>query len=140
VKAVLDASIAIKWVLPETDSIKAVSLRDEFRNNVRHFIAPDTFPVEVAHALTRAERRGLIQQNEARIKLSDVFTTAPDLHPYLPLLPRAVELSSQVRLGVYDCLYVALAEQEQCELLSADVRMVSHFRGQFQVTLLANLP
>jgi predicted nucleic acid-binding protein len=51
------------------------------------------------------------------------FGNLPDLHPYLSLLPRAYELSSQARIGVYDCLYVALAEREGCPLLTADDRL-----------------
>jgi predicted nucleic acid-binding protein len=50
---VLDASVAIQWVLSEPDSSKAISLRDDFRNQVHNLIAPETFLVEVAHALTR---------------------------------------------------------------------------------------
>ena len=46
----------------------------------------------------------------------------PDLSPYLPLLPRAYEISSQARIGVYDCLYVALAEREGCALITSDRR------------------
>jgi predicted nucleic acid-binding protein len=42
----------------------------------------------------------------------------------LVLLPRAYEISSQARIGVYDCLYVALAEREGCALLTADDRLV----------------
>ena len=56
-KYVLDASVALKWVLTEADSAKAISLRDDFRKQLHEFLAPDVFPVEVAHALTRAERR-----------------------------------------------------------------------------------
>src|SRR5580700_6002822 len=58
-----------------------------------------------AHALTRAERRGLLRQSEAMPKVVDVLSTGPNLHSYLRLLPRAVELSSTMRIGVYDCLY-----------------------------------
>jgi hypothetical protein len=31
---VLDSSVALKWVLPESDSPKAITLRDHFRNQV----------------------------------------------------------------------------------------------------------
>jgi predicted nucleic acid-binding protein len=41
----------------------------------------------------------------------------------LRLLLRAYEISSQMRIGVYDCLYVALAEREGCALLTADDRL-----------------
>jgi predicted nucleic acid-binding protein len=55
-KYVLDASVAVKWVLPEPDSAKALSIRDDYRIGTHELIAPDTLPVEVCHALTRAER------------------------------------------------------------------------------------
>lgn len=124
---VLDASVAVKWVLPEPDSANALRLRDAHRQGVHSLVAPDSFPVEVAHALTRAERKKLLQQSEAMIKLADIFSTGPVLTPYLPLLPRAVELSSQQRIGVFDCLYIALAEREQCKVVSADQRMNALF-------------
>ncbi len=137
-RLVLDASVAVKWVLPESDTPKALALRTDFINLVRELIAPDTLPVEVAHALTRAERRGLIKNQVASVKLADVLTTAPDLHAYRPMLARAVELSSQHRIGVSDCLYIALAEREQCDLVTADQRLMSP--GHPQIVLLANLP
>jgi predicted nucleic acid-binding protein len=77
----------------------------------------------VAHSLTRAERQGRITPAEGLAHFRDIIAALPMLHPYLPLLPRAYELSSQERIGVYDCLYVALAEREGCELLTADDRL-----------------
>jgi predicted nucleic acid-binding protein len=59
------------------------------------------------------------------VLLADVLSTCPKLFAYLPLLRRAVEISSQLRVGVYDCVYIALAEQESCELLTADARLAS---------------
>ena len=97
---VLDASVAIKWVLPEPDSDKSLLLRDAYQQSLRVLIAPDVFPVEVAHALTRAERRGLISSDEVTIKMADVFVSAPLLHPYLHLLERAIEFSEEFRIGV----------------------------------------
>jgi predicted nucleic acid-binding protein len=52
---VLDASVALKWVLPEADSAKTVQLRDDFRLRLLELLAPDVFPLEVAHALARAD-------------------------------------------------------------------------------------
>jgi predicted nucleic acid-binding protein len=42
-------------------------------------------------------------------------------------LSRAIELSSQARIGVFDCLYIALAEREQCQVVTADQRMFTLF-------------
>ena len=57
-RLVLDANVAVKWVVPEDLSDKATLLRDDFRNSVHELIAPDCWPTEVAHALTKAARSG----------------------------------------------------------------------------------
>lgn len=126
-KYVLDASVGLKWLLVESDSPKANQLRDDFSNKIHELLAPDVFPIEVGHSLTRAERRSIIQPGEASILYDDLLRTLPEIRPTFGLLPRAIELSSQVRIGVYDCLYVALAEQEGCEVVTGDVRMAQLF-------------
>ena len=121
---VLDSNVSLKWVLIEGDSDKARRLRAEFEQQIHDLLAPDVFPVEIAHGLARAERRGIIPQGDADKLLANVLSTPPQFHPYLPLLKRALDIASQARIGVYDCLYVVLAEREGCELLTADDRLV----------------
>ena len=105
-KYVLDASVAVKCVLPEKDSPKAVRLLNAYRKTIHELIAPDIFPVEVAHALTRAERQKIIQPPQGVKRFAALMRARPLLHPYLPLLPRAFAISSAMRVGVYDCIYV----------------------------------
>jgi predicted nucleic acid-binding protein len=113
-KYVLDAAVALKWVLPEIHADKAKQLRDDYEHQIHELIAPDVFPVEVSHALVRAERRKIIPFGQAAALLVDVMNSAPALASYLPLLSRATDIASQMRCGVYDCRYVALAEKEGC--------------------------
>ena len=136
---VLDASVAVKLVLPEIDSDKALALEADFRNQIHELIAPDTYPIEVAHALTKAERRGLLLAGQAETRLARLLTYPPDLIPYLSLLSRAVEIATQARIGVYDCLYVALAEREGCELVTADTRLISNLGPLFPIISLDSL-
>jgi predicted nucleic acid-binding protein len=128
-KYVLDSSVAFKQVVPESGTPRAIRLRDEFRAGVHELTAPDVLPPELAHALTRAERQGRI--NDAVTRLIDVLTTSPILIPSLPLLLRAADISSRLRVGVYDCLYVALAEREACELVIADTRLLTNLKPTF---------
>jgi predicted nucleic acid-binding protein len=65
-KYVLDASVALKWVLPEVDSEAALALREEFREGLCDLLSPDLLPAEIDHALARAERRGGIHRPDAR--------------------------------------------------------------------------
>ena len=56
-KYVLDSSVAVKWILTEVDSDKALNLRDDARAAIHELLSPDIFPIECGHALTRAERQ-----------------------------------------------------------------------------------
>jgi predicted nucleic acid-binding protein len=102
-------------------------------------LSPDVFLVEAAHALTRAQRQGRVTDQEVGLFLDDLLTSLPQLHAYPPLLPRAIETSVQARHNVYDCLYVALAEREGCEVLTADDRMPRNL-PRSPIVLLASLP
>ena len=140
-KYVLNSSVGFKWLIVEQHSDKANKLRDDFRNAVDELLAPEVFPVEVTHGLTRAERQGRITPAEGAILFADLMTTLPQLLPSLPLLPRAYEISSQMRVGIYDCLYVALAEREKCELVTADDKLVKNLQPHFAfIVPLASLP
>lgn len=140
-KYVLDANVALKWVLSESDSDKSIRIRDAFVKGIHELICPDVFLGEVGHSLTRMERRGLIQPAEGVRMFSDILATLPVLHPSLPVSARAYEISSDARHGFYDCLYVALAEQEGCALLTADQRLIAKLQRTHPfITELASLP
>jgi len=140
-KYVIDSSIAVKWVLPEADSDKAGAIRDGFRNAAHELLAPDIFSVEAAHALTRAERQLRIAIGAAKTLFLDILTTQPQFFPFQPLMLRAIDISSQMRIGVYDCVYVALAEREKCELVTADDRLIKNLQGRFPfIVALASMP
>jgi predicted nucleic acid-binding protein len=129
-KYVLDASVALHWVLPEKDSAKAIQLRDDARNAVHQLFAPDIFPVEVFNALLKAERTKRINHGDAKTLYASIAADIPALHPYLALLPRAGEIASRYRVALYDCLYVALAERDACEVVTAD-RGITSLQSQF---------
>jgi predicted nucleic acid-binding protein len=140
-KFVLDSSVAVYWVLRNPLQAKALKLRAEYQQNVHELIAPAHFPGEIASALTKAERQKLIPVGDARWHIADVLSTPPILYPLDPLFDRAVDISSQTRTGFYDCLYVALAEQEHCKLVTADDKLINALQGQFSFILsLASLP
>jgi predicted nucleic acid-binding protein len=130
-KYVIDSSVAFKWAVTEPHSDKALLLRADFLNAVHELITPDFFPVEVAHALTRAERQGRVAVSQASVLWTDIMNTCPQLIPSLTLSPRAIQISSLNRVGVYDCIYVALAEREGCELVTADDKLIKNLQSQF---------
>jgi predicted nucleic acid-binding protein len=130
-KYVVDSSVAFKWEIAEINSDKADALRNSFRNAIHEFLAPDFFTIEASHALTRAERQGRIGVGQARVLFLDILTTPPQFFPFQPLLLRAIDISSKMRIGVYDCVYVALAEREACEFVTSDARLVNALQNDF---------
>ncbi len=53
---VLDSNVGFKWAFIEQDTDKARKLRYEYQTGSIDLLAPDVFPIEFAHAVTRAER------------------------------------------------------------------------------------
>ena len=136
---VLDASPC--WVLTRPNSRKALQLRADFQNANHELTAPSVFSGEVASALTKAERQKLIPVGDARPLLARVLRTLPVMYVYEPLLDRAVDISSQTRSGLYDCLYVALAEREGCELVTDDQKLIGNLQARIPfIVPLASLP
>jgi predicted nucleic acid-binding protein len=125
----------------EVDSDKALNLRADFLKRTVELIAPDIFPVEVSHAITKAERQSRFTPAEGAARFRAMLVALSVLVPYLPLLPRAYEISSKARIGVYDCLYVALAKREGCELITSDLRLINALQKDFPfITDLATMP
>src|SRR5262245_7950364 len=121
---VFDSSAAMKWYLPEMYADKAKQIRDDYRKRAIDLIAPDILPIETLHALTKAERQKRITWGTAYPIWQSIMVDTPVLHPYIQLLDRAYEIASAARIGIYDCVYVALAERERCEFATADDRII----------------
>jgi predicted nucleic acid-binding protein len=139
---VLDSSVAFKWVVAETDTDKALQIRDNFRTGVIELLTVDIFPTELANALIVAERRGRILPGQSAVLFAEIAKTIPVLASTLPdLIPAAMAIAGKTRISLYDGLYVALAVRESCELITADQRLVKALDGHFpEVKSLASLP
>ena len=121
--AVVDASVAVKWVLNEDRSAEANALRGE-----DGLIAPSLIAVEIGSALWKAVRRGHVSRLNALAALRasllpfSAFVANEDLH--LRALPLALDLGHPID----DCFYLALAERENVPLVSADEVMIAAAR------------
>ena len=128
---VLDSSVAVKWVLKEILTDKALLLRDDFKYQIHELLSPVVFPIEVSHALTKAERKKVITPPQGGTLWMDIMKTCPLLSASIPLVPRAYQIASKAKIGIYDCLYVALAELEKCELVTADDKLIKNLQAKF---------
>lgn len=117
---VVDASVVVKWFTmePRHEEARRLLLGDE------QLLAPDIVAVEVANAMWVKTGRGEISASEAARAVAAVAGGGqPDLRPSVPLVPRAFELARHLGHPVYDCIYLALAEETGALLLTADQRL-----------------
>jgi predicted nucleic acid-binding protein len=140
-KYILDASVALRWVLPHPLTPHALRLRDEYLQRIHELVSPNIFLDEVASALTKAERQKTIPVGQAAPLYVKVMNTPPVLLSHFPLVSRAIDISSQTRSSYYDCLYVALAEREARELVTADDKLIRNLQARFPfIVHLSSLP
>ena len=140
-KYVIDTSVEVKTFVQEQDSGRAVRLRNDYHQGVHELIAPDIFPTEMCNVLMILERSGKIKPGDADLFFRHFLSELPPLFPAVPLLPRALEIAKQFRQTVYDCLYIALAEREGCELVTADDKLVKAVQPALPFVLpLSSLP
>ena len=114
---VIDASVAIKWVIEEHGTREALALR-------RHrLFAPDLLVAECANVLWKKTRRSELSADEARLAARLLERADVELVPMRPLLEPATALAIALDHPAYDCIYVALAEDLSCDLVTADQRL-----------------
>ena len=129
---VIDASIAMKWLVMEEDSDKARTLGRSWRNDSVRLAAPHIILAEVANALYQRVRRDLVSVAYARGLLQRFALDGLEVHHTVSLYQRAIEIASQLSQGAsYDSLYLALAESLDCEYWTADVRYFRAARQHF---------
>lgn len=116
---VIDASVAVKWFIQEDRAAEA----QRVLNADADLIAPTSILFEVFHALWEAARIRRIPPNRLA-ELADVVPTPfAALTPIEHLYAAAAALARTQPLAIYDCAYVALAQREHAELVTADERM-----------------
>jgi predicted nucleic acid-binding protein len=118
---VVDASVALKWLVEEEGSAAAVRLLDG-----PVLLAPALIHVEVANALWRMARAGRLSAGDAADALA-LFGRLPLRRRVedRDLAPEALRLARLLDHPVYDCLYLALAVDAAAPVITADRRFVA---------------
>ena len=116
---VVDASVAVKWLVEEALSGKAAGLLDGDET----LVAPPLLFAEAANALWAMRRRGDIVAADLA-EAVETLRAAPVSIPVSmsDLTSAATRLASDLDHPVYDCFYLALAVHTQYPVVTADTR------------------
>ena len=120
---VIDASLAVKWLVEEEYSDKAHAILQLWVDQDITRIAPHLMPFEVANALHRRVVRGELEVGDSTRMITRLLESRLELRQPPGLHVRALQLASQLKQNAaYDAHYLALAESVGCELWTADER------------------
>ena len=115
---VVDASVAVKWFLPEIHSSYAALLL-----NGRPLLVPDLIYAEVGNIFWKRVRVGDISESEAQLFLAEFNKIPLMIFPIAALTSMAVAIAAQTARSVYDSIYLALAIRESSPMATADLRL-----------------
>jgi len=131
-RAVVDASLAVKWLVNEEATEAAVRLLERWSEEGVRVSAPCLLFTEVANALYQRVRRKEMDLADARTLLSSLNELGIESEAIKALAPRALELAARFGCSAtYDAMYVALAEALACEFWTADERLYNTVKAQF---------
>lgn len=115
---VIDASVALKWVLDEPGEAEAISLLSD------KLYAPELMLVEAANALWSRARRGHLTEGQAELRVRQIQAARVEWTRDPRDLTTALSLSFALQHPVYDCVYLAVAIRENTQVVTADMRFI----------------
>ena len=122
---VVDASVAIKWYLPEIHKTYALYLI----GSGHILLAPDLILGEVGGILWKWSRKSLITGDEATIFMNLFLKVDLEIVSSIGLISLAFEIASSIGVTVYDCLYVSVAIMRNAILITADRKLYDALFG-----------
>lgn len=120
-KLTVDASVVVKWFVPE-------SLSDEARLLLTHRVelhAPDFLLIEFANTIWKKVRRNELDDPDLYMDELPGLSGVVNLYPANDLLTRATRIAQKFDHPIYDCLYLACAEATESVLVTADQKFVN---------------
>ena len=125
---VIDASVLVKFFIPEILSEKAEELSDRVTGGDLRLLAPDLIFAEVGNIIWKKHRRKELTRSEAEEIVDAIVSLPLEIEKSKALLPFAVDLGLAYGITVYDAIYVSLAKVHETILVTADKKLVEIMR------------
>jgi len=121
---VMDASVLIKFYVPEILSDRADRLLAKVEKQDIDLLVPDLIYLEAGNILWKKQRLKELTRSEVE-EITDAVLSLPlKIEASKSLLPLAVNIAIAYGITVYDASYLSLAKVYETTLMTADRRLV----------------
>ena len=124
---VVDASVVVKWYIPEQHHERARALRDAYLDGKFDLVAPALMPFEAVNALKYSGHYEGERLEEASKSLPEYGI---DLVPFNKTGPIA-EIANNLDITIYDAAYIALAQKLDTKAYTADGNLLDNLKGDY---------
>jgi len=135
---VVDASVAVKWFVPEKHYEEALRLRDAYLDGRVDLVSPGLVVYEVANAL-RFHRVYKLSLEDIVSAVKDIVDLGVVRRLTLEAWLRAVELSVNMGVSIYDAVYGAMALILNGVLVTSDEKLRERIENKVRVIMLDEL-
>lgn len=125
---VVDASVALKWVVTEPGSDEASRLLTRANDDSLSLIAPEHLLGEVGNGLRKRVAQGVLLADDAVAALDAIVALPLELIGGSDRWIRSLRAALDWGVTTYDALYVLLALDLPAELITADLRLAASAR------------
>jgi len=134
-KIVVDSSVVIKWFVPEPLSAESRRVLDGYQSGSFMLIAPDLLAAEIGNIVWKKYRFQGLAKADAEQIITSFREVDIEFTPAAELLSEALRIAMIHERTVYDSLYIALSERENCDYITADKRLVNEMSKSFPKTV-----
>jgi predicted nucleic acid-binding protein len=134
---VLDASVVVKWFSYEENTDKALALRDKIARRELDIVVPDMILYELSNAL---RYNADFNDNDVKRAINSLFDLDIEIVAHLmSTIDAAIDLAYEYDISIYDAFYIALADELDCSLVTADMKLYEKVKQLVFIKELKNI-
>lgn len=127
-KCVLDASVALSWLLEDAGAGQAyaVAVFNALKRASSQAHVPATWSLEIANVVARSEAKGLLTAQRSQVFLSAMAASpiVTDAETVPRALVQTLQLARLYGLSAYDASYLELAMRLQLPMATLDTTLI----------------
>jgi predicted nucleic acid-binding protein len=132
-RAVIDASVVLKWYLADEDlGSQALLVLEKFLSGELALVAPSLIEYEVMNGLVIAQRKGRISDRIIHQAGEGFLSLSIEQMALSNFISEALHFCRVYHRSLYDASYLALAKKEDIPLITADKELYNTIRKNFR--------